>query len=240
MSRKSQRNQANPPQPVQQPPRKGLISRRGIFIGAAMALLLVFVVATLVYRSEKVQSAQQAAAKASANLASAHSPTLGKPDARVHIVEFLDPACGTCAEFYPQVKKLLEANPDRIRLSIRHVPFHAGSDQVVRILEAARRQDKYWQTLEALFATQNRWVFNHVVQADQVWPLLGGIGLDFDRIRADMNAPEIANLIERDLADARVLGVTMTPEYFVNGRPLPSFGLKELQSLVKEELSNAY
>ena len=82
------------------------------------------------------------------------SPTLGNPDAKVHIVEFLDPACETCAAFYPEVKKLMAANPDRIRLSVRHVPFHNGSDQVVRILEAARDQGKYRPTLEALLASQ--------------------------------------------------------------------------------------
>ncbi|NMG42229.1 thioredoxin domain-containing protein [Aromatoleum toluvorans] len=34
-----------------------------------------------------------------------HSPTLGKADAPVVIVEFLDPACETCRAFYPRVKE---------------------------------------------------------------------------------------------------------------------------------------
>ena len=37
-----------------------------------------------------------------------HSPTLGKIEAPVVIVEFLDPACGTCAEFYPRVKAIMQ------------------------------------------------------------------------------------------------------------------------------------
>ncbi|MBK6603844.1 MAG: thioredoxin domain-containing protein [Betaproteobacteria bacterium] len=90
-------------------------------------------------------------------LASAHSPTLGNPDAKVHIVEFLDPACETCAQFYPEVKTLMAANPDKIRLSIRHVAFHNGSEYVVRLLEASRKQDKYWQTLEAVLSSQAEW-----------------------------------------------------------------------------------
>jgi protein-disulfide isomerase len=55
-----------------------------------------------------------------------------------------------------------------------------------------------------------------------------------------MNSPAIAARMERDFADARALGVTQTPEYFVNGRPLPSFGLDELRALVKDELRAAY
>ena len=55
-----------------------------------------------------------------------------------------------------------------------------------------------------------------------------------------MNSAEIAGRMERDFADARILGVSKTPEYFVNGRPLPTFGLEELQGLVKEELHVEY
>jgi hypothetical protein len=34
--------------------------------------------------------------------------------------------------------------------------------------------------------------------------------------------------------------VTATPEYFVNGSPLPSFGEQQLLDLVHEELQRAY
>jgi hypothetical protein len=34
--------------------------------------------------------------------------------------------------------------------------------------------------------------------------------------------------------------VTQTPEYFVNGRPLPTWGLEQLQALVKEEVKANY
>ncbi len=241
MSRKSKRNQPSPTSPqAQAAPEASRMSRRNIFIACALALLLAFVAATLFYRSEKAQSSQLATAKNQPALASEQSPKFGNPAAKVHIVEFLDPACGTCAAFFPEVKMLMSANPDRIRLSVRHVPFHNGSDQVVRILEASRVQGKYLQTLEALFASQDRWVVNHVVQADQVWLSLGGIGLDLERIRNDMNAPTVSRQIEQDRGDAKVLGVTMTPEFFVNGRPLPSFGLGQLQALVKDELQRAY
>ena len=46
--------------------------------------------------------------------------------------------------------------------------------------------------------------------------------------------------VMREYRIDRVLGVTKTPEYFVNGRPLPRFGLEELQGLVAEELRNSY
>ena len=171
-----------------------------------------------------------------AALASEHSPTLGDAGAKVHIVEFLDPACGTCALFYPMVKGWMAEVPGEIRLSIRHVPFHDGVDYVVKILEASRNQDKYWETLERLLATQQQWVQNHVVQPDRVLPAIASVGLDIEKLEADMNSPEVLERMEKDLQDSKLLKVVATPEYFVNGRPLPSFGQEQLANLVREEL----
>jgi len=216
------------------------LNRRVLIIISTLGLLLAVVVATLVYRSEQVQSVQGMAPKALAALASDHSPKFGSPDAKVHIVEFLDPACETCASFFPEVKKLMSASPGRVRLSVRHVAFHPGADLVVKILEASRKQDRYLPTLEALYASQRRWVIQHRVKADQVWQALDGVGLDLDRLRTDMNGPEVARLIAQDAGDAQTLGVQQTPEFFVNGRPLPRFGLEELQTLVADEVRRAY
>ena len=241
MSRKSKRNHATQDAPAQQAAApSGGISRRSLFIAAVTALLLAFVSGAMFYNSEKAQAAQRLAAKNRELLASAHSPSHGNADARVHIVEFLDPACETCATFYPHVKKLMADNPGRIRLSVRHVPNHQGSDHVVRMLESARAQDKYWEALAAVFAAQDRWTVNHRVYPERVWPALEGIGLDLERVRREMNAADIAARMEKDAADARTLNVTKTPEYFVNGRPMPRFGLEELQTLVREELRAAY
>jgi protein-disulfide isomerase len=61
-----------------------------------------------------------------------------------------------------------------------------------------------------------------------------------EQLKADMNSPEIARRIEQDLNDAKTLKVTQTPEYFVNGRPLPTWGLEQLQALVREEVQANY
>ncbi|WP_288254450.1 thioredoxin domain-containing protein [uncultured Hydrogenophaga sp.] len=70
------------------------------------------------------------------------------------MVEFSDPACETCRAFYPLVKELMAQYPTQVRLVIRYAPFHQGSDQVVKLLEAARRQDKYVAVMEAVLKAQ--------------------------------------------------------------------------------------
>jgi protein-disulfide isomerase len=242
MSRKTARSQTNPQRGNAGRPaatEAGQGRRWGLLIGAVAIALLVALAGRLLFSGKATQPSPYAGNPHAAALASEHSPTLGDPGAPVHIVEFLDPACETCALMHPHVKRMLADNPGRIRLSIRHVPFHQGADFVVRLLEASRAQDKYWQTLEALLPTQPHWAPRHTVQPDLVWPAIAGVGLDIERLRTDMNAPGVAERMQRDIDDAKALSVTATPGYFVNGRRLPSFGLQQLQDLVNEELRKA-
>ncbi|WP_171095222.1 DsbA family protein [Usitatibacter rugosus] len=173
-------------------------------------------------------------------LASEHSPQIGPADAKVHIVEFLDPACEACAAFYPGLKKLMAAHPGRVRLSVRHVPFHRGAEPVARMLEAARAQDKYVPALEALLASQDRWTRGHVANADQALGILKGVGLDVDRLKRDMGAPEITRRLALDMEAAKTVKVSGTPEFFVNGRSLAQPGPKGLEALIREEVALQY
>ena len=206
------------------------------YIAALAAVLAVITIGSWWYFSNQGSQGQPVAVVDRTALVRAHSPTEGRADAPVVIVEFFDPACGTCRDFYPKVKQLMADNPDRIRLVMRYTPFHKGSDKVVAVLEAARRQGKFWQALEALFAGQDDWASNHTAKVDLTWKYLNGIGLNMEQLAFDMTAPDLQQAVTQDLNDANALGVSQTPEYFVNGRPLPSFGFEQLRQLVAEEL----
>jgi len=212
------------------------MKQKNLFIAAAVLLIIAFFVGAFYYQKQQAEQAAQTAAHNQAALVRADAPSFGNADAPVHIVEFFDPACGTCRDFYPMIKALMAEHPGKIRLSMRYAPFHPGSEPVVKALEAARKQGQFRQALEALFASQNDWVQNHTAQVDSIWRPLAPLGLDMGRLQSDMNSSEIASMIARDLMDAKTMNVTMTPEYFVNGKPLPRFGFDELKSLVGEAL----
>lgn len=214
--------------------------KKTLFISALVLLLAAFAVGTLLYKAEKTEETEQRVSELQSALVRPHAPTVGNPAARVEIVEFLDPACETCRRFYPLVKDLMAAHPDRIRLVLRYAPFHQNSDYVVALLYAAERQGKHREALEALLQAQDDWVAHHVVQPDRVWPHLEGLGLDLERLRSDMRDPSIGAKIDQDMADVRSLNVTKTPEFFVNGRPMPSFGYDQLKGLVDQALASAY
>ena len=62
-------------------------------------------------------------------------------------------------------------------------------------------------------------------------------GLDMQRARADIAAPALDAVVLQDVQDLTALKVEKTPTFFVNGRPLPSFGHKQLADLVAQEVS---
>lgn len=211
-----------------------------ILVGAIVIVILIALTATVVIQDEKnAQDAQSVDDARGAALVSEHSPTTGDPNAPVHIVEFLDPACETCAVFYPLVKRWLQEVPGKLRLSVRHVPFHRGSDYAVQVLEASREQGLYWETLEAMLATQGQWTQNHTVVPERIVPAIASVGLNMDRLRIDMNSIDVKQRIERDREDAVSLMVRATPQYFVNGRELTEFGYEQLAALVRDELAKA-
>ncbi len=212
------------------------MKQKTLFVGALALLLLGFALTVLVQTAEPDGQADGMTAHPEA-LMRMHSPVLGRPEAKVTLVEFIDPACGTCAALYPAVKEMLARHPENLRLVLRYAAFHPGVDQVIALVEAARRQDRLWPALEALLANQERWTSNHRPDVEQARRVLAEIGLDMTRLVADAADPTIAALIAQDATDIRTLGVEKTPEFFVNGRPLPSFGLKQLVTLVEAELA---
>ncbi len=210
------------------------MNRKTLFISVAVLLVLVFGGAVMLYQQSVSESENRSTAERPG------APIEGPKDAKVTIVEFFDPACGTCRDFYPLVKRLIGQYPGKVRAMLRYAPLHAGSDQVVKMLEAARYQDKFWQALELLYRNQNRWVVNHQSQPTRALAVLGALGLDMKRFSADMKRPELIQTIQRDVQDGQTLNVRATPEFFVNGRPMPSFGYAQLSRLVEDAVADAY
>lgn len=199
-----------------------------------------FMYAAMAYRSASDRKVDKVIEDSPDILVRTSAKSLGAADAKVHIVEFMDPGCETCSAFHPFVKQLLAENPGKVRVSVRYLPLHQGADTMVKILEAADRQGKYWETLDLMFATQALWASHHHPQPDKIWPQLPRIGLDVEAIRRDMNAPEIAAVLEQDMTAAKTLGIRKTPSFFVNGQPLRQFGHTQLRDLVNSAIANSY
>lgn len=215
------------------------MNKKLIVYVTGILLLALFGVAAYLLESQKTAGITEIASDPSI-MKRYYSPTMGPANAKVTIVEFFDPACETCRKFHPYVKQLMESNPGRVNVVMRYAPFHQGSDYVVKILEAAKMQGKFWETLEAAYEAQPFWAQHGNPQPQSLWSYLGGVGLDIEKAKKDMQSLMFEKRIQQDLEDARALQVTKTPSFFVNGKPLKTFGYRQLKALVESEVSDNY
>lgn len=213
------------------------MSRRTVVIAISVLAVVGFAVAAFFY--DRASTMPQATAPVPQNsaLERFNSPSFGPAKAPVTIVEFFDPSCESCRAFYPIVKKMMSQHPTDVRLVLRYVKLHKGSEEAIRLLEAARKQGVYAPVLEAVLEAQPQW--HDDAQASAAWDAAAQAGLDVAKAREQMVSPEITATIERDAADAKTLGVSGTPTFFVNGKPLTNFGAQQLYDLIWSEINQS-
>jgi protein-disulfide isomerase len=201
-----------------------------------ISLIAIFIIGSKIYQNEETQRLSFIAQENFNTFVPEYSPKIGSLQPEVYLVEFLDPECESCREFYPMVKMLMKEFEGKIQLVVRYAPFHGNSEFVIKVLESARKQNRYWEALEVLFQYQPYWGSHHNPQPQLVWKYLPESGVNIDQIKEDMNDPEINQIIQQDKKDAITLGVRGTPSFFINGKPLQQFGYEPLRSAIQAEL----
>ncbi|HET6585003.1 MAG TPA: thioredoxin domain-containing protein [Nannocystaceae bacterium] len=163
-------------------------------------------------------------------------PSRGPDDAPVTIVAFSDFECPFCIRGANNLEKVVASHPGKVRVVFRNMPLpmHAGAEPAAIAALAAHRQGKFWEMHDALFATQGKFA------VDDLDALADEIGLDMTRYRSDIADPALAAALKRDVDEAKRLGVTGTPSFFVNGRlVVGARPADELTTLVAEEAAAA-
>ena len=202
-----------------------------------ISLIVLFIAGGYIYKSNESKKYEAMAKEKAKLFQREHSVVIGNKDAKVQLVEFFDPACGTCAQFHPLVKEIMKKNEGKIKLVLRYAPFHKNSFYAVKMLEGAKAQGMFMETLEFMFATQAYWIKHHEVQYNTLFRMLANVkGLDMGKLSEFMSDPAADKIIEQDLADAKTLEASKTPAYFVNGKPLQTFGLEQLKELIASEM----
>ncbi|HVE66361.1 MAG TPA: thioredoxin domain-containing protein [Thermoanaerobaculia bacterium] len=156
------------------------------------------------------------------------APVRGAPEASVAVVEFSDYHCPFCKRVQSTLAQLLERFPGKVRLVYRDLPLDSLHPEARRAAEAARcaqDQGKFWEYHDLLFAQAPKATTEDLRRyGEQV----GLDGATFDRCLSDRAH---RTTVQRDLDEGKRLGVTGTPAFFVNGRPL--VGAQPLEAFVR-------
>jgi protein-disulfide isomerase len=141
---------------------------------------------------------------------------LGPDHAPVTIVEFSDFECPYCRQSAKILQELRQLYGDRIRIVYRDYlgPSHVHALRAAEASRCAGAQGKFWEYHDLLFDHQslgNGWDFASLATQ---------LGLQQKEFEKCLHSGQFREQIAQDLQDGLKLGITSTPTFFINGRPL--------------------
>jgi protein-disulfide isomerase len=150
---------------------------------------------------------------------------LGRP---LRLVMFGDFQCPFCLGAQSVLGRVHERLGDRLVFAFRHLPIperHPLAPLAAEASEAAAAQGSFWEYHDALFAAQPK------LSRETMLAVATDLGLDAERMVAEIDSGAHRERVERDLRSAERSGATGTPSFFVNGER--HYGAYDASSLVE-------
>jgi protein-disulfide isomerase len=159
---------------------------------------------------------------------------LGKPDAKVTIVEYASMTCPHCAHFHATTLPLLKTkyiDPGKVRLVFREFPFDPRAEAGFMLARCSG--DNYFPMVDVLFKQQMQWagVENAKDALLQIAKLAGFTQEKFEACLTDQKLLEDVRSV-RDRGD-KEFGVDSTPTFFINGGRYPgAMSIEEISAII--------
>ena len=204
-------------------------------MGIIGAVVVIATIAALTLANRATPVAATAALDSS-RLVRADSPVYGPADAKVTLVEFLDPECEACRAIHPIVNDLKTKYSERFQLVVRYMPLHGNSVLAASAAEAAGEQGRYWEYLDVLYRAQSEWGEQQTPQRTRFLEYARVLNLDLAVFEKSLDDPKHAAKVERDRADGVASGVKGTPTFFLNGKLLELKATGDLEAALKTAL----
>jgi protein-disulfide isomerase len=160
----------------------------------------------------------------------ASDPVRGNPRGDVTIVEFFDARCPYCKRLHAELKPLLERDRN-IRVVMKDLPI-LGPQSVVasRALLAAQRQGKYPALYDALMSLRGE-PTDALIRSEAE-----RVGIDYARLRRDMEDPAIQQRLDANVALARSLRIEGTPALIIGDTLIPgAVSAAQLEQMIAGE-----
>ncbi|MDX8521389.1 DsbA family protein [Mesorhizobium dulcispinae] len=153
------------------------------------------------------------------------SPVGGNAQGNVTLVEFFDYNCPYCRVMAPIMEQAVADDP-QLRIVYKEFPI-LGPDSVfaAKAALAADKQGKYREFHKALYGSRTR------VTEAVVLKIAAEAGLDVERMKSDMQKPDIQTSIDRNAELAQALRITGTPGFVAGDQIFP--GATDLATLKK-------
>ena len=136
----------------------------------------------------------------------------GSDNAPVVLVEFADYQCPYCQKVNPQIQQLKKEYGDNLTVIFKDfpLPMHHGSEKAAEASRCAGEQGKFWEYHDVLF-------YSKLLDVDALKEHARVLKLDGDRFDTCLDSGAETGAVKKDLDEAKSLGLTGTPSFFVNG-----------------------
>lgn len=161
-------------------------------------------------------------------------PSRGPAGAKVEIIEFSDFQCPYCLRAFPVVKQVLQTYGNRIRFVYRNFPLpnHPQARPAAEAAACANEQGKFWEYHDRLFGNQDK-LSDTDLKAHAV-----ALGLNAGQFTECVNTRKYQKDVDADIVAGNDVGVSGTPAFFINGRPLDGAQPYEaFKQVIDEELA---
>lgn len=152
-------------------------------------------------------------------------PWIGAENPELLIEEFTDYLCFQCAKMHFYLRRLVQRNPDKVRLVHRHYPmdhefndvlvkrpYHVGSGKLSLVAIYAGIRGKFWEVNDYFFINARS------VEAIDLEALAEKFGLDPNEIKVAPNHPKLKRFLNYEIIQGMKLNIIGTPSYIINGK----------------------
>ncbi len=142
-------------------------------------------------------------------------PSTTSHNALVTIVEYSDFQCPYCKRAASVVGQVKQAYGDRVNVVFKQMPlpFHQHAFKTAQASVCAASQGKFWDYHDRVFASSD-------LSVEALKQIASQVGLELDEFNGCMNSEASRAAVEKDVHEARELGVTGTPTFIISGRKI--------------------
>jgi protein-disulfide isomerase len=162
----------------------------------------------------------------------------GNAEAVTKLVEYSDFQCPSCASFQPALQEIMTEYGDSLSFEYKHypLPLHKFAEPAARAAEAAAQQDAFFAYHDKLFENQANWSKspNPTVLFMQYATELN---LDIDKFKRQMNSSLVREKVRASGREAREMGITGTPTFYLNGKKMVFKSYEEFKSQIAQAIN---
>jgi protein-disulfide isomerase len=165
------------------------------------------------------------------------NPKKGAEEPVVQIIEFGDFECRHCSQLADDLDAVVETYPDKVQVVWKDMPntsTHPNAEQAAIAAHCAKRQGKFWEYHDQLFAQQS------LMSQSLLRSVARDLDLNMDQFSQCLESQDTLPVVRRDLEEGLALKLNATPTLFIGDeRLVGQVSRQEVMQLVRQRINQS-